>query len=399
MREADSLMPAAPSAPAAPGPSAPPARASFRQRVEGHPIGILIGVAVAAITATLAIVAPIAQLSLDSRVAALDQRLAEQQANHAAAVTALEKQMAEDHIKQTAEIEALKAQVEDVRREAAQQLADEQARSQARIEELDRSLSSIKRSLGSDTEYYDVGALIVTPEGASSLPETSKYFPDDGFYALDVDLASGWTYEVTTELGMTAELLGVTEDVLRERGDPAQVDAMTRFPVHLWRLGEDRSLTYYDAVAGQRFELHPRTEVSLQRVSHDDYLALVEASVQSDEAKAAIRAGFARDPAGWVLQDQLALEISSSGGLRARIDSLQKRDTIAYARVETTLPQVRFKGSDEELREYYWSREWLLIATDDDLYLVKLFVADDDHRSPDYGSVGAWLDAFRVLDS
>jgi hypothetical protein len=354
---------------------------SFRQRVEGHPIGILLGVAVAAITATLAIVVPIAQLTVDNRVAALQEEIAQQQTVH------------------TEEIAKLRTEVESVRRDAAQELQVERARSQARIDELDRSLSSIKRSLGPDTEYYDVGALVVNPQDAASLPATSMFFPDDRFYALDPDQASGWTYEVTTELRVTADLLGLTEEEMREQvTDERQQDALTRFPVHLWRLGDDRVLTYYDPFADRRFELHPRTEVSLQRVSQDDYLELVSSALEGrTDAIAAMRAAFTRDPAGWVLQDQLQLEIASSGGLRPRIDSLQKRDALAYARVETTLPDVQLEGSDEELREYYWSREWLLIGTDSDLYLVKLFVADDDHRTPDYGSVGAWLDAFRVL--
>ena len=267
---------------------------------------------------------------------------------------------------------------------------------QARIDQLDRSLSSIQRSLGSDTEYYNVGSLVVTPEEAGSLPATSLFYPEDGFYALDASQATGWTYEVTTELRVTAELLGMTEEQLRQRAGDSAIDAWTRFPVHLWRLGGDRAISFLDPQQNTRVNLHPRTEVYVQRVSHDDYLDLVTASLSPGVADA-VRAAFARDPAGWVLQDQLALEITSAGGLRARIDSLQKKGALAYARVETTLPDVQ--EGDRELKEYYWSREWLLIAGDDDLYLVKMFVADDDHRSPDYGSMGVWLDAFRVLDS
>jgi hypothetical protein len=359
-------------------PSIEPSRPSFRRRVEDHPIGLLVGVAVAAITATLAIVAPIAQLLVDSRAAALQVQMEQQNAVH------------------QAEIQDIRDELEVVRREAADQLAAEQRRAQARIDELDRSLSSIQRSLGSDTEYYDVGSLIVTPEEAGSLPDTSLFFPEDRFYALDASKASDWTYEVTTELRVTADLLGITEEEFRERVGSDSVEALTRFPVHLWRLGDDRVVSFADPVSNTRVDLHPRTEVYVQRVSHDDYLDLVTSSLP-DGMEDTVRAGFARDPAGWVLQDQLALEIGGAGGLRARIDSLQKKGALAYARVETTLPDV--KEGDRELKEYYWSREWLLIAGDDDLYLVKLFVADDDHRSPDYGSMGVWLDAFRVLDS
>jgi hypothetical protein len=110
-----------------------------------------------------------------------------------------------------------------------------------------------------------------------------------------------------------------------------------------------------------------------------------------------VRAGFGRDPAGWVLQDQLLADIATAGSLRPRVESLQKRDDIAYGRVETVLPNVTIDGA--VLAEYYWTREWLIVDTGSDLYLVKLFVADDDHRSPDYAAISSWLDSLRIVRS
>src|SRR4029077_2832137 len=112
---------------------------------------------------------------------------------------------------------------------------------------------------------------------------------------------------------------------------------------------------------------------------------------------ASIRDGFRRDPAGWVLQDQLVSEVNGGGSLRPRIDSLQKRDDLAYARVETVLPDVQM--GDQHLAEYYWDREWFIVRAAQDLFLVKLFVADDDHRSPDYGALSTWLDQLLILGS
>ena len=54
---------------------------------------------------------------------------------------------------------------------------------------------------------------------------------------------------------------------------------------------------------------------------------------------------------------------------------------------------------DQQFAEYYWDREWFIVRTDRDLYMVKLFVADDDHRSPDYGALSTWLDQLRILGS
>ena len=364
----------------APGPQRP----RLRERVEGHPLGLIAGIILAAVTATISVVVPVLQITQDNRVSAVDSQMQQDRTAHAAALAALQ------------------AQLSDAQRQADQQLTDERARSQARIDELDRSLSSIHRTLGSDTEYYDVSKLVVDPADVSSLPATSTFFPDDRFYGLAVAQSTGWTYEMASELQLTAELVGRTPEDIRTNVSAAQLDALTRFPVHVWRYGGDRQLSYVDPSSGRSLELHPRTQAWVQRVSQADYLSLIEGGVASPQPSgstvaASIRDGFENDPAGWVLQDQLITEIAGAGSLRPRIESLQKRDDLAYARVETVLPNVEVGG--QQLAEYYWDREWFIVRTAQDLFLVKLFVADDDHRSPDYGAISAWLDQLRILGS
>gem|GEM_PF-2678237 len=364
------------------GPAAP--KASFRDRVEGHPIGLLMAVAVAAVTATLAVVVPMVQLTQDNRVSAVEVQMEQTKVQHAA------------------EIAALQSQLDDLGRRSEQELADERVRTQARINELDRSLSSIHRTLGANTQDYDVSTLVVDPADVSSLPSTSTFFPDDRFYALDVAQSTNWAYEVSSELRLTAELVGLTEDALRAQATAEQAQALTQFPVHVWRYGADQPISYVDPESGSTFELRPRTQAWVQRVNKAEYLSFILDSVPSPQPSGStiaetIRDGFESDPAGWVLQDQLVSEITGVGSLRPRIDSLQKRDDLAYARVETVLPNVTI--GDRTLAEYYWDREWFIVRTDRDMYLVKLYVADDDHRSPDYGALSAWLDQLRILRS
>lgn len=371
--------------PGAPGPvTAEAPKPTLKQRVDGHPVGFIVGVAFAAMTATVTILVPLLQATQDNRV------------------SAVQAQMEQDRTTSAGVVADLQRQLDDARRQAAQDLADAQARDQAHIDELDRSLSGIKRTLGTDTQYYDVGKLLVTPAEAATLPATSKFFPDDRFYGLDPAQSTGWTYQVASELGLTAQLLGVTEDQLRQGASQTQVDALTRIPVHVWQYGPDTVLSYVNPSDGIRYTIHPRTQAWVQRVSQDDFLSLLESSLPSPLPSAAtlgesVREGFSRDPAGWVLQDQLVGEIASVGSLRPRIDSLQKRDDLAYARVETTFPSVQVGGQD--FPEYYWDREWFIVRTSQDLYLVKLFVADDDHRSPDYGALSTWLDQLRILSN
>jgi hypothetical protein len=167
--------------------------------------------------------------------------------------------------------------------------------------------------------------------------------------------------------------------------------------MHVWYYGPDKVVTFADPVSGTKLTLHPRTMATVQEVTLQEYIDFQVASLPANAAGAEdiIRAGFARDPAGWVLQDLLVSDITSSGSLRPRIESLQKRDDTAYGRAETVLPGVTIDGT--QLPEYYWSREWLIVDSGTDLYLVKLFVADDDHRAPDYAAVSTWLDDLRIV--
>lgn len=360
--------------------SAPPTTArTLRQRIEDHPAGLFVGIAIAAATATLGIVLPLAQLTQDSRVASVEAELARVRG---------EQQLV---------VDGLRAELEDARRAAQASVAQERATAQARIEELERSLSGITRTLGDGTDTYDVSDLMVEPRRASSVPDSSLFHPGDGFYALDPARATGWTYAVISDLGFTAELMGTTEEAWKARNPLVPEDAWTRFPIHVWYYGDDKLVEFDDPVGGARVSLHPRTMAMLQRVSHDDYLDAQLAQVPADAARTieVVRAGFARDPAGWVLQDQVVGDVSFFGSLRPRIESLQKRDDIAYGRAESVLPDVTVAGVG--LPEYYWSREWLIVDAGEDLFLVKLFVADDDHRSPDYGAVSAWLDGLRIV--
>ncbi len=354
---------------------------TLRQRIDDHPAALFLGIALAAATATLGIVLPIVQLTQDSRVASvqaeLDRFRSEQQVV----------------------IDGLRADLDQARRDAAAAVAEERDKSRARIEELERSLSGITRSLGADTDFYDVSDLVIETRDASSIPATSAFDATDRFYALDPATSEGWTTEVTTELRLVAEAYGLTEDQVRAQLTPLVADAWTRFPLHVWRYGGDLEVRIDDPTSDTDLVLHPRTQAVVQRVSHSDYVGIQVEGLPDGSAglEPILRAGFARDPTGWVLQDQLLADIASSGSLRPRVESLQKRDDIAYGRVEAVLPDVTI--GDLTMAEYYWTREWLIVDAGSDLYLVKLFVADDDHRSPDYAAISSWLDSLRIVRS
>lgn len=382
-------------APAAPGSDASslPTPRTLRQRIDDHPAALFVGIAIAAATATLGIVLPLAQLAQDGRVASVQAEIAQLRSEHQLA------------------LDSLQAQLEQARRDAESAAAEERARAQARIDELERSLSGITRTLGDGSDAYDVSRLVVDARDASSIPATSKYDPAERFYALDPAQVTGWAYEPSTHLAWASSLMGVSEDDYvaaqvanaQRVGNPMTAEQvrelLTRFPIHVWRYGGDKVVELKDPVGDVPLSLHPRTTVLLQRLSHEDYIESQISSLTGPGLGAAdvIRAGFARDPAGWVAQDQLVGDIAFWGSLRPRVESLQKRDDLAYMRTETVLPDVTVDG--QPLPAYYWTKEWLIVDTGQDVYAVTTHVSDDDHRAPDYGALTAWLDALRIVRS
>jgi hypothetical protein len=100
--------PSAPSAhtSGAGAPSAMPTTRSLRQRIDDHPAGLFVGIAIAAATATLGIVLPIAQLTQDSRVASVQAELAQVRSE------------------QRLVVDGLQAQLEQARRDADTAMAD-----------------------------------------------------------------------------------------------------------------------------------------------------------------------------------------------------------------------------------------------------------------------------------
>ena len=65
------------------------------------------------------------------------------------------------------------------------------------------------------------------------------------------------------------------EEALEAQAPAATIEAMRRYPIHAWRYGPDREITFADPATGTTFELHPRTQAWVQRISDDQYLELM----------------------------------------------------------------------------------------------------------------------------
>jgi len=127
--EREAVVPTAGAAPGSTASSLPTPR-TLRQRIDDHPAALFVGTGIAAATATLGIVLPLAQLTQDSRVASVEAELARVRG---------EQQLV---------VDGLRAELEDARRAAQASVAQERATAQARIEELERSLSASRGRWG-----------------------------------------------------------------------------------------------------------------------------------------------------------------------------------------------------------------------------------------------------------
>lgn len=342
---------------------------NVRKRVEDHPLVVYMGLVVAAVTATLGIALPLAQTAHDTEVQNL--RLEAQGQIEQA------RQEGQDQlVKLQDRVVELNGQIGALRGQVTDLIAERTA--------LEQSLSGVQRSLGGESDEIDVSHLVVNREGAKSLPASSLFFPEDSFYALNAADAAGWTYELTDELHLLASQGGVTdeEEARLITASGGKVENVKLWPVHLWRRPGSVSIEGFPNVR----VLH--TQVFLQRAPIDGFLKL---EGLSDAAVAAHR----DDALLLLLTTELFGEAQQGGQFLSGLETIQQRGSTIYARFESVLREVTVNG--DKLPEYYWTRELMIVETADSFYLVKTFLPNRDHRSPDFAHLTEWFQAFAVL--
>lgn len=355
---------------------------NVRKRVEDHPLVVYLGLVIATVTATLGIALPLAQTAHDTEIQNI--RLEAQQTLDKAvrdgqdALTGLQAKVTELN----GQVATLNGQINDLT---------------AQRSELEQSLSGIKRVLGGESDDIDVSRLVVSREEARRLPAASRFFAEAGFYALDVpDVAAaspavdaaadadGWTYQQTTELKLLADQAALTEDeeraaVTKSGANPAD---LTRWPVHLWRRPGSVAVEGFPSARALY------SQVFVQRAPIDAFLELQgldSASVVADHNDALLL----------LLTTELIAEVGQGGQFLSGLQSIEQRGSTIYARFESVLRNVTVDG--QAVPEYYWTRELMIVATPDDFYLVKTFLPNADHRSPDFARLTQWFESFAVL--
>jgi hypothetical protein len=269
-----------------------------------------------------------------------------------------------------------------------------------RIDDLQRSLAGIRLGIGSETDYFDVNALVIRREARAEIPRTAASYDEGRFFAVPSDDAT-WAYEQTTELHSYAKLLGMSAaDYRRQLAGLLQaqglsdedveraLEAVSELTVHRWRLSADKR------ISGDDLALDVPTQILVQRVPHERLLDTVFGPAKSAEEDDLRRRLYARDQSGWILQSQMRL--AGAGGQLPLIDLLQKQGSVAYAALETPLFDVTV--NDVAHGEYLLRQDWLIISTQTDAYLVRRLVADDG-RSADRVQLNEWLELFKVCEN
>ena len=323
---------------------------NVRKSVEDHPLVVFVGLVAATVTATLGIALPLVQGAHDTQIANLQRD----------------------------------AQV------ASQQLQNDNAALQAQItalltdkSQLQDSLSGIQRVLGGDSQQLDVSRLVVTQDKARDLPPQSTFFSQDNFYALDPAKVPGWTLDpATTELRLAADQAGISLDAERQAVAESGFDPnrLTQFPLYLWRRPAVAKVEGFPGVS----DLY--TQVFVQQARIDDVLNGSTASGTTFQRPDALLA---------LLASELSGELSMGGQFLSGLQTIEQKDNTVYARFESALSDVTVDG--EKLREYYWTRELLVVTTPDTFYLIRTFLPNKDHRSPDFANFTQWFEDFAVL--
>jgi hypothetical protein len=257
--------------------------------------------------------------------------------------------------------------------------------------EIEQAAVSIERRLGPDAESYDVREIVVPPEQVrTKLPE-SRFFPDDGFYAVSDDALGDWTYALLTE----------EEFYELSIGDVPELDDLPELPLHLWR-GDIHEMTL--PIAVNQFDYVFVERLSLEQVAEIFTLGLGEPESEGidpeidSEALEELGRSYRGDSIGALLVGQLQFMLPYGvADVRPVLNSIQKTGNVIYAKTTLELEDAVIDG--EEYGQYFLEREIILLSTDTDVWLIQTSVGSEDRiTSGSFDWVKDWFLYFGIVE-
>jgi hypothetical protein len=261
------------------------------------------------------------------------------------------------------------------------------------INKLESRLISIDRRIVGN-EFLDVRTFIIPKDQESKVPTSSRFIPEDGFYASQ-DLP-GWQYSKVTEADLVKLTIGQT--IPTEFSQAYSIAPV----VHTWQGGPALPVegnlaikSVVPIIAVQRTSLDKLSEIVKgfsEAISAPGISPVQDQSAQ--KYGEALERMYRGDIIGFVYASQLVsilslaqIDSKTSGELRA----VQSVGNILYSRFRLTLKDVIVDHAP--YAQYYIHIEVILISTTKDLYMIKTLLPSSEPapRGEIYKGINEWF--------
>jgi|GEM_PF-2240456 len=277
----------------------------------------------------------------------------------------------------------------------------------AAVNKLESQLISIDRRIeGKEGErFLDVRKFIIAKTEESRIPTTSKFLPEDNFYA-SPDTTT-WTYSTSSESALAKLLTG--------QAPPPELDPLLALApqIHLWQGGavlpmegsqvfkaavpliivQRTPIDRFAEIVGSAAEIMGRATTSASQV---------DLSVQQNpqDFRKALENIYRGDIVGFLqlaqMQSIFSLPVVDPK-ISVELVTSQKVGNVLYAQFRITLKDVTVGGVKYE--RYYIRQEDIIISAPTDVYMVRTFIPSSDpaSRGEVYTRFTEWFGGLAIL--
>ena len=271
---------------------------------------------------------------------------------------------------------------------------------ETRIGQTESQLARMQVGIG-EAPDFDVQQVVCSFSETVSLPESSNWFAEDSFYAVQSD--ESWSYSQTTE----GELFRMISGQSLEETELAGVADLV--PLHLWT-GPERLAVSHEGEQLQMMPMILLQRIPLEKLRQLTGMANVEpqsvvrqASFEStvdEQGNPELYHAILDDMTGKFFQFQMWLELGQSLNSPRTSHSLkrvQKLSNTLYSQSTTVMKQAEVNGRD--IPALYVHNQMILISNRDGLYFVKIVLPTTEPalRNSTMAAVNGWLANLRII--
>ena len=263
---------------------------------------------------------------------------------------------------------------------------------QAQVENLKQSLQEIPFTVGQKSRALDVSSLTLH-EGDSQGKVTSRdeFIQPAGFYSLRTTALPGWSRLTTSELQFDLATTGLTRADFKSSLGQRLVQVVAKLPVYIWRQTNSRFVI--TGVPGMHV-LYPQIIVEqIKQSVVPELFAYDTKSTNHTQGSNGLAQFYKAEPTGFWLLSQLN-DLANSG-LPIALTTIEKKENVVYAQIDTHLRNVSVNGRRYSL--YYLTQQLILISTPNGLYFVKTYLPSAAPFPPAAEALTQWLGNFHIV--